>query len=341
MAIPVLVASPLEAEHVRAIEAVDPRLEVLYEPDLLPVPRFPADHAGTPRDLPAAGLRRWREMLRRAQVSLDFDWWDPAAMPANCPELRWVQSTSAGVGQFLRRTGLIDADLVVTTAAGAHGVPLAEFAVMGVLHFVKDVPGLRRSQAARRWERHAGRRLAGSRLVVVGLGGIGRRVAEAFAALGVRVTGVGRPGRSYAIPALAETYPYPEIDAALAGADALVLACPLTAETEGLIDAARLHALAPGAVVVNVARGPVVDEPALVEALASGHLAGACLDVFAEEPLPAGSPLWAMDNVIVSPHSAATVPAENGLVTEIFTDNLRRWLAGRPLHNRFDRERGY
>ncbi|GAA3106783.1 NAD(P)-dependent oxidoreductase [Streptosporangium carneum] len=337
----VLVASPLEPEHVEAIEAADRRLEVLYEPDLLPRPRYPADHTGVRPELPEPELKRWRDLLARAQVSFDFDWWDPAGMPVNCPDLRWVQATSAGIGQFVRRTRLSDSDLVLTTAAGVHAVPLAEFALTGVLHFVKGLPELRRWQAARHWERYTTRGLAGRRVVVVGLGGIGRQVVRVFSALGVEVVGVGRPGRAYDVPGLTELHPFTAIDAALAGADALVLACPLTDETEGLIGAGQLAALAPGAVLVNIARGQVVDEGALVDALAARHLGGACLDVFSTEPLPTGSPLWGMDNVIVSPHSASTVDSENGTITELFTDNLRRWLDGRPLRNLFDRERGY
>jgi phosphoglycerate dehydrogenase-like enzyme len=123
--------------------------------------------------------------------------------------------------------------------------------------------------------------------------------------------------------------------------DALVLACPLTGQTRGLIGAAELALMRRGSVLVNISRGPVVDEEALVAALRAGHLGGACLDVFATEPLPAGSPLWDMPNVIVSPHSAATVAAENGLLTDLFIDNLQRWLAGKPLRNTYDRAAGY
>ena len=131
------------------------------------------------------------------------------------------------------------------------------------------------------------------------------------------------------------------IGTAVRGADVLVLACPLTDETRGLIGAAELRALAPGAVIVNVARGAVIDEAALIEALRDGHLSGACLDVFDTEPLPAASPLWEMPDVIVSPHSASTVDTENTLLTELFIDNLRRRLDGRPLRNAFSREKGY
>ncbi len=127
----------------------------------------------------------------------------------------------------------------------------------------------------------------------------------------------------------------------LGAVDALVLACPLTERTRHLIGRRELALLRQGAVVVNVSRGPVIDESALIDALTAGRIGGACLDVFETEPLPVTSPLWAMDNVIVSPHSASTVAAENELLTDLFIDNLGRWLAGRPLRNVFDSDAGY
>ena len=132
-----------------------------------------------------------------------------------------------------------------------------------------------------------------------------------------------------------------QIHRVLPEVDAVVLACPLTGQTRGLIGAGELALMRPGSVLVNISRGPVVDEEALVSALQTGHLRGACLDVFATEPLPAGSPLWDLPNVIISPHSAATVTAENGLITDLFIDNIRRWVAGRPLRNLYDRTAGY
>ncbi|MGC5360849.1 D-2-hydroxyacid dehydrogenase [Streptomyces sp. DT24] len=262
-------------------------------------------------------------------------------MPVNCPRLTWIQATSAGIGQYVERTGLAESDITFTTAAGAHGVPLAEFALAGVLHFVKGLPRLRDWQRAHHWESHTTRQLAGSRVMVVGLGGIGREVARLFSLMGVEVWGVGRPGRSYTVPGVSRVHSFLDFEAALPDVDALILACPLTGWTRGLIDETRLRMLRPNAVLVNIARGPVVDEEALVEALREGRLGGACLDVFAAEPLPAGSPLWDMDNVIVSPHSASTVTTENAYITDIFTDNLRRRLEGRPLRNLYSRENGY
>jgi phosphoglycerate dehydrogenase-like enzyme len=337
----VLIATPLEPEHVARIEAVDPRLRVLYEPDLLPVPRYPADHGGVRRELSAAGQARWSQLRREAEVSFDFDWQEPAQIVANCPELRWVQATSAGIGGFLQRTGLADSPLVFTTAAGVHGVPLAEFTLLGLLYFAKGMPVLNRWKAERHWERHATGQLAGSQALVVGLGGIGVQVARLLSAAGVSVCGAGRPGRTYDIPGVTGYVDTADLGHVLPDMDAVILACPLTPETEGLIGARELAQLPPGAVLVNLARGQVVDEDALTAALASGHLGGACLDVFATEPLPESSPLWGMDNVIVSPHSASTAEAENGLITELFCINLRRYLDEAPLRNVFSRSAGY
>lgn len=336
----VLIASPLEAEQAARIAAADSRVSVLYEPDLLPVPRYPADHSGRPRDLTPAGLARWSELRSQADVSFDFDWQDPGRMAVNCPRLRWVQGTSAGLGGFVTRTGLADTKLVITTAAGVHGVPLAEFTLLGLLYFAKDVPRLRRLQRGHQWKLHHTGQLAGRRAVLVGLGGIGREIARLLAAAGVEVTGAGRPGRSYRVPGVTGYVADTDIDAALPGADALVLACPLTERTRHLIGARQLSLLRRGAVVVNVSRGPVIDEQALAAALRTGQVGGACLDVFETEPLP-GPPLWDMPGVLVSPHSASTVEAENRLLTDLFIDNLRRWLAGGPLRNVYDHAAGY
>lgn len=340
-AVNVLVASPLEAEHVARIETADSRLRVLYAPDLLPVPRYPCDHTGEPRTLSAAERYRWAQLREQADVSFDFDWDAPAEMPKLCPQLRWVQGTSAGIGGFLDRTGLAGSDLVFTTAAGVHGTPLAEFALLGLLHFAKGMPTLARWQRQQHWQRHTSGMVAGTTAVVVGLGGIGREVCRLLAAAGVRVFGCGRPGQSYDVPGVSRYTDTARLHEVLPEAGALVLACPLTDQTRGLITARELAALPAGAVVVNLSRGAVIDERALVSALTSGHLAGACLDVFAVEPLPLSSPLWAMDRVIVSPHSAATVAAENRLLVELFIDNLQRWLAGQPLRNVYDRVAGY
>lgn len=132
-AVSVLIASPLEPAHAERIGTADRRVRLLYAPDLLPVPRYPGDHTGIPRDLDAAGLARWSRLRAAADVSFDFDWQAPGEIPANCPRLRWIQGTSAGIGGLLERTHLVDAPIDFTTAAGVHGVPLSEFALFGLL----------------------------------------------------------------------------------------------------------------------------------------------------------------------------------------------------------------
>lgn len=340
-AVSVLIASPLEAEHVARIGEVDRRVQVLYDPELLPAPRYPCDHTGAPRELTDDELSRWSALRRKADVSFDFDWQEPARLARNCPRLGWVQGTSAGIGGFLERTGLARTRVVFTTAAGVHGRPLAEFALLGLLYFAKDMPLLTRWKREHHWQRHAIGQLAGSQVLLVGLGGIGREVARLLSAAGVEVCGVGRHSRAYDVAGVTGYVDGAEIGHVLPDMDALILACPLTDQTRGLIGAKELARMRPGAVLVNLSRGQVVDEDELIAALASGHLGGACLDVFATEPLPADSPLWDMDNVIVSPHSASTAASENQLITDLFCDNLRRWLDGAPLRNVFDRAVGY
>lgn len=340
-AVNVLIASPLEAEHADRIAAADPRVNLLYEPALLPVPRYPCDHTGIARDLDAAALASWAALRAAADISFDFDWQAPGQIVANCPRLRWVQATSAGIGGLLDRTGLIKSPIVFTTAAGVHGVPLAEFTLLGLLHFAKGMPRLASHQAERRWDLHATRLLRGSRVLLVGLGGVGREVARLLAAAGVHVTGAGLPGKRYEIDGVRDYVADTGISDVLGSVAALILACPLTERTRHLIGERELALLPPGAVVVNVARGAVIQESALIGALKAGHLGGACLDVFETEPLPPGSPLWAMPNVIISPHSASTVADENRLLTDLFVENIGRWLAGEPLRNVFDKDAGY
>ena len=211
----IVIGSYLEPELVGRIQAAPSAPRVIYEPGLLPVPRYQCDHSAPPRKLSAVGLDQWRSLTAQADVFFDFDWLDPAGMAGHAPNLRWVQATSAGIGALMRRTGLDRSGVTVTTAGGIHAVPLAEFALSGTLYFVKDGPELRRRQQARHWELYTTRQLAGQRALVVGLGGIGRQVTATFAALGVEVWGLGRDGGSYDIDGLSRVIGRPELDAAL------------------------------------------------------------------------------------------------------------------------------
>jgi phosphoglycerate dehydrogenase-like enzyme len=339
----ILIASPLEAEQVHRIRDFAPdRAEVMYAPELLATPRYVADHHGVPRDLGEADLQRWRNLLARADISFDFDFRDAANMPKNAPQLKWVQATSAGIGEFLKRTGLDKSGIVFTTAAGVHARPLTEFAMLGLLYFFRDVPYLQAMKARRHWERYTVRGLEGARVLIVGLGSVGREIARECTSFGMQVWGTRRAAGSAPPPeGVTRVIDRQALRIALSQVDAVVLSCPLTEETRQMIGAPEIEAMKPGMVLVNVARGAVVNEPAMVEALRSGHIKGAALDVFAVEPLPAESPLWELPNVIVSPHSASTVAAENSRIVDIFLDNLGRFLDGRHMRNRFEMERGY
>jgi glyoxylate/hydroxypyruvate reductase len=338
--IKVLVCSFLEKEQVARIVA-HPGVEVRYRPDLLPQPRYPCDHHGPAPALTVAERAEWATLLRQADVCFDFDWDEPAEMPARAPGVKWVQASSSGIGQFMGRTGLAGWDAVVTTAAGIHAQPLTEWAVTGILYFVKDVPGLQARQAAHRWERMATAGLAGRRALVVGLGHVGRAVAAALAGLGVEVWGVRREASTGQLAGVSRTGTAAELPELLRSCDIMVLACPLTPETFRLIGAQELAALGPDGILVNIARGAIIDEPALIDALRQRAIRGAVLDVAQAEPLAADSPLWDLGNVLISPHSASTLATENVALVELFLRNLALFQAGKPLINRYDPARGY
>jgi glyoxylate/hydroxypyruvate reductase len=335
----VVVTTPLEDELLAAVAATDARVEVIYERDLVATPPYPSAHP-LPAARDEAARERWRALLRQAEILFDFGPLELADELRELPRLRWLQGTSAGVGQLVRRIGLDRReDVVVTTASGVHARPLAEFALLALLMWRKDLAHLQAEQRAHHWQRYAGREVAGTVVGVVGLGRIGREVARLARTLDARVLGVvrTRAGRRAEDLHADELHEAERLDEILPRLDALVLSTPHTSSTHRLIDARRLALLRPGALLVNIARGDVVEEPALIEALRSGRLGMAALDVFQEEPLPPQSPLWDLPNVLVSPHSASTVEHENVRIVDLFCDNLRRYLAGQQLRNVLDR----
>lgn len=340
--VPVLIASWLDPGQAERIAAAEPdRIELIYEPELLPTTRYVADHHGPSRPLSDEQRGRWREHLGRAEVAFEFDWERPEELLSRAPRLRWVQASSSGIGPLIENLGLSGSSLLITNAAGIHAQPLAEFVLLAALHFAKEMPRLNAWKAERHWERFCGQEVLGSRMTLIGLGRVGSRIAELSAALGIQVTGHRRTPGGLAPPGVVRIVEADGLDAVLRETDLLVIAAPDTPETANLVDRRRLGLLPPGAVVVNVGRGSIVDEAALIELLRAGRLRGAALDVFAREPLPADSPLWAMPNVIISPHSASTVVQENDRLVDLFIENLRRYLDGRPLVNLFDHGRRY
>ena len=335
----VLIAAPFEREHVDRIRAVDPRIELLHDPALLPRPRYVSDHAGAPLQRTPEQEARFLEMLGRAEVIFDFPSGHIRDLPAVAPRLRWLQSTSAGIGQMVKRVGLDQTDITFTTASGVHARPLADFCLMAMLMFAKNYQWMERDKKAKRWERYCGEELTGKTLAIVGIGRVGQEVARHGKRMDMRVTGMRRSANP--VPDTDKLFDRADLHAMLREADFLVLAAPHTPETEGIIGEGELALLKASAVLINIGRGALVDEDALIRALQEKRLAGAALDVAREEPPPQDSPLWDMPNVIISPHSASTVTQENARITDIFCDNLRRYLSGQPLRNVLDKKQLY
>jgi phosphoglycerate dehydrogenase-like enzyme len=336
-----LIASPVEAELPVHLRTLDPALEVIHEPDLLPVPRFPADHNGHPFSRTAEMKARWEALLARA----DIMWGLPAAdeLP-HLSRLKWIQTTSTGVGPAVAKIPL-DERVIVTTARGVHARPLAEFTFMALLAHFRRLAHLQAEQRAHRWTRGCDEEIAGRTLVILGAGDLARGCARIARALDMHVIAIGRDGgKVRAHQALFdEVVPSTQLHAAMARADAFVITVPGIPGTIGMVDEAALACLPRGAALVNIGRGNVIDEAALIAALRSGHVGYAALDVTFVEPLPEDSPLWDMPNVLISPHSASTVAAENFRIAEIFARNLVKWRAGQfhEMENILDRALQY
>lgn len=260
--------------------------------------------------------------------------------------LQWIHVISAGVGQLLYPE-MRSSGIVVTNSSGVNAVSMAEQVVGMMLAMTRDIPGAVRYQLRRQWAQQEiwnsparPRELYGQLAVIVGFGAVGRAVAERLRALGVRVWAVSHSGKAEA--ALAErVFSSGDLSAALPQADLLVLAAPETPETFHMIGATQLAAMKPGAVLINVARGSLVDEAALADALQRRVIAAAGLDVFAVEPLPAESPLWAVENVLITPHLGGVSDQIWQRQADLLLDNLERWFEGKPLRNRVDLTRGY
>jgi phosphoglycerate dehydrogenase-like enzyme len=338
----VVVASFFEEEFVRRFREVDDRLEILYRPDLVPPPRWEGDHNGP------EGWERTQDedeaflgMLAEAEVLYDFPRGHVGDLMEVAPKLRWVQGSMAGAGEVARAAGLLDRDeVVVTTASGIYSGPLAEFVLMGMLQHVKGLDLLRRDKATRTWRQGTTGTLERKTLCVVGTGSIGRAIADRARPFGMRLVGVKRTVREEdaAWGSFDELYETENLREALGLADFVALTLPGTPQTEGLLDREAMAAIKPGAYFANVGRGKVVEEAALVEALEDGHLSGAALDVFEVEPLPEESPLWGMENVVISAHTTDVVPELiNAAQADLFCENLRRYLAGKDLLNVLDK----
>ncbi len=312
----VLILSRVADRHLEQIRSIDPRVRVTATAD----------------------RTRANGMARDAEVIVG--WLIPESVIERAPKLKWIHATAAGVDTLLFPQ-VLDGRVTLTSSVGIHTTVLPEHVMALVLAFARRLHVAVRNQMARRWDRAStmGEELDGKVLGILGLGAIGRALAPRAAAFGMRVIGTKRTPEP--IPHVERVFPPEETDDVIRTADFLVILLPLTPQTRGVIDARALGLMKPTAVLINVGRGPIVEEAALIEALRTGGIAGAGLDVFDREPLPSDSLFYQMENVIVTPHVSGASPTYFDRAIPLFCENLRRYLTGAPLLNVVDPARGY
>jgi phosphoglycerate dehydrogenase-like enzyme len=312
----VLVMHKIEPHHEAMIRAVDPRVTVVTTSD--------ADRA----------------LALAPQAEVIVAWQIPQAMLDRATVLKWIHSTAAGVDGLLS-PAVTSGRVTLTSSVGIHTIGLPEHIMAMILAFARRLHIAVRNQARHRWDRapSIGEEIHGKVLGILGLGSIGRSLAARATAFGMRVIGTKRTVEPLAD--VDRVFPPSGTDEVLRESDYLAIILPLTPETRGLVDRRALTLMRRSAVLINVGRGPVVVEAALIEALQARTIAGACLDVFEREPLPVDSPLYDMENVIITPHvSGASVKSLDRAIP-LFCDNLRRYLDGALMRNVVDPARGY
>lgn len=334
----VLTQTPLATGLVEGLHAVSPRLHVEHRV------------IAKPSDLEPDA---WREVEVLHTTGVLFP------KPEQAPRLRWVQGYFAGADRALREAPELFERVTLTTASGVHMPVMAEYCLLMMLAHDHHLPRLLEAQAAHNWPLDRGQRFAAAELRdktvgILGYGSIGRETARLARAFGMRVLAAKRnpaqrvddgwqlPGTGDPRGDLPEKiYGLDALDALLPECDYVVVVLPLTAETRHVLNANSLAWLKPGAFVINIGRGGLIDELALIEALRTGRASGAALDVYAQEPLPSNSPLWTAPNVILTPHISGWTRRYDELAFQLFADNLRRYLAGEKLYNEVDLALGY
>jgi phosphoglycerate dehydrogenase-like enzyme len=313
----IVLCYPVEPRHLAQIAAVAPDAELIDAGQ---------DHVA--RELPSADI-----FCGHAKVPV------PWAAVVRGGRLRWIQSSAAGLDHCLVPS-VVGSEIIVTSASGVLADQVAEHTIALATALTRSLPDFFRAQQRREFIRRPTRDLTRSAVGIVGFGGNGRRLAEVLSAFKTRIlaTDMFPVDKPDCVEAL---WPAARLDDLLAQADMVILAAPLTDVTRGMIDAAALGSMKQGALLINVARGPLVVEADLVAALESGHLAGAGLDVTEEEPLPRESRLWTLANVVITPHVGGQSATRIDDMTNFFCENLRRWRAGLPLLNLVDKRLGY
>ena len=261
-----------------------------------------------------------------------------AAWP-KADKLQWIHAASTGV-DALMFPALVDGPVIVSNASGTFDHAIAEYVLCTVLMFAKDFPRSIRLQLQHQWQHRSTERVDGKRVLVVGAGSIGRKIAQMLNAVGMEVHGIARTERAHD-PDFVTVRSHAELHAELAHADYVVIAAPLTPQTNGIFDSTAFKAMRSSARLINIGRGPIVDTADLVTALRDGQIAGAGLDVFEQEPLPESHPLWDMDNVIMTAHMAGDAVGWEQALTDQFIDNFDGWLTGKDIFNQVNKKLGY
>ncbi len=301
------------------------------------------------------GEEQFLEHLPQAEVVFV---WDRPFDLSRAPRLRWVQLITAGLEGFLGHP-IMESDVIITTVSGIHATPIGEYVLASMLAFSRRFPKMwelkkGKEWPADRWVSLRGEELRDKTVGILGYGSIGREVGRLCKAFGMKVLAMDsaiqdREDKGYRLPDTGDPqgalldglFPPPRLKEMLKESDFVVVSVPLTAQTKRMMGKEELRAMKPSAYLVNISRGEVVDEGALIQALQEGWIAGAGLDVFEEEPLPQESELWELDNVILSPHVSSATPHYQERAADLFCENLRRYLAGEPLLNVVDKKKGF
>lgn len=333
----VLITMPFERAHIARLEAVSPRLAI------------------TVRE--ARAVEEVSDLIPTTDVLYT---WNVFPNPADAPRLRWVQLHQAGVDIAAEHPLYSNSDVIFTTSSGVHAIPMAEYTMAMVLAFAHHLPAMMEDKLAsqwpkERWNRYLPKELFGATIGIVGYGSIGRQIARLAQGFGMKVLAMKQNLRqleetnTYMVEDTGDPsgeipdriYPPEALQSMLKDCDYVVITVPLTEQTRHLIDGEALKAMKSDAVLINVARGDVIDQAALIDALQRQQIRGAALDVFTPEPLPTDNPIWALPNVIQSPHISGLTPHYYDRTAELFAENLRRFLAGEPLLNQVERSKGY
>ena len=326
--IKVVLTTPIDERSVLKIKAVGDRISVDQVSPLIV-----AERKG---DL--SNEEKLTTLLGQAEVVYGWIHQFPRNLLGRTSRLKWIQVMSAGVDRLSDE--ILKSPIRIVTTSGLHGTPMGEVVLEMMLMFAKDAPACLQMKQAREWRRYKPKLLRGQTVGILGLGRIGREIARLCGAFGMKVIGLRRSEGS-PLAEVDRVYPREQLQQFLAESDFVILALPLTKETQGLIGERELRGMKPSAYLINVARGAVVDEGALIRALEEKWIAGAGLDVFIQEPLPPDSRFYDLPNVIFSPHISGEMPDYESRATEIFCENLKRYVAGEPFLHEVDKAKGY